>query len=80
MSDTSPLPTGPGPDRGRGRQTSITKMVFWLGLRLGSPFGPKLMEISFNGGDAGIEAGGSHKRKLEYPVSIDKPRYEFRQR
>jgi hypothetical protein len=32
------------------------------------------------GDDAGIEAGSSHKKKLEYPVSIDEPRYELRQR
>lgn len=32
------------------------------------------------GDDAGIEAGGSIKKKLEHPVSIDKSRYELRQR
>ena len=55
-------------------------VVFWLGLRLGSPFGLRLEEISFNGDDAGIEAGSLFKKKLEYPVSIDKHRYESRQR
>jgi hypothetical protein len=57
------------------------------GLRLGSPYGLRLKEISLNGDDAGIEAGSSHKKstrldhgKLEYPASIDKPRYELRQR
>jgi len=55
-------------------------VVFWLGLRLGSPLGLRLEEISFNGDDAGIEAGSLFKKKLEYPVSIDKHRYESRQR
>jgi len=32
------------------------------------------------GDDAGIEAGSSPKKKLEYPASIDKLRYELRQR
>jgi hypothetical protein len=40
----------------------------------------RLNEISFNGNDAGIEAGSSYKKKLEFPVSTDKPRPELRQR
>jgi hypothetical protein len=32
------------------------------------------------GDDARIETGNSNQKKLEYPVSIDEPRYEPRQR
>ena len=45
-----------------------------LRLRLRSPFGLRLKKISSNGDEAGIEAGSSYSKKLEYPVSIDKPR------
>ena len=30
--------------------------------------------MSFNGDDAGIEVGGSKRKKLEHPVSKDEPR------
>ena len=41
--------------------------------------------VSFNsqaamGDDARIEKGSWNKKKLEYPESMDKPRYEIRQR
>jgi len=49
-------------------------------LRLRGPFRLRIKKISFNGDDAGIEAGSSHKKRLEFPVSIDEPRYELRQR
>jgi len=32
------------------------------------------------GDDARIETRSSHKEKLEYPVSMDEPRYELQQR
>jgi len=34
----------------------------------------------FNGDDARIEAGSSIKKKIEYQVSTNESRYEFRQR
>ena len=53
--------------------------VFGLRLRLRSPFSSRLKKISFNGDGAGIDAGSSHKKRLAYPVSISKYRYELRQ-
>jgi hypothetical protein len=71
----------------RGMATLNHENYKRLGLGSRSPFRLRLKEISFDGDDAGIEAGSSHKKsrrpdhgKLEYPVSIDKPRYELQQR
>jgi len=39
----------------------------------------RLNEISFNGDDAGIEVPriAGYKKKLEFPLLTDKPRYEL---
>jgi len=41
------------------------KVVNWL-FRLRGPYRFSVKEISFNGNDAGIEAGSSKKKKLDY--------------
>jgi ABC-type antimicrobial peptide transport system ATPase subunit len=46
-------------------------LVFRLGLR--SPFGEQ-QSIMVMVDDAGIDVRSAHKKKLEHPVSIDKPR------
>jgi hypothetical protein len=60
-------------------------LIIWV--KVTKPVSFKMKKISYNGDEAGIEAGSSYKKsrspdhgKFEYPVSIDESRYELRQR